>query len=278
MKRINCNLRLSSIIPAVLLLVFSANLAPAVDFYDGVRAPKGLYFLSYSSLYWADRVTGPGGHTSISDYGFLRADQILRLCYYSPDYVFNLLVPFGGSRTDQPDASSYGIGDIRLGTGMFLPVKEVDLLLMLSIKLPTGKYSSNDAVNYGSNQIDLSPGLFIHKMIDGFSFDAAVKYYFKLENHSTDTDPGDELHLQLLLGYEFADGVKAGPAVNWICGANKKIAGRRLPGTAWQLLSAGGEVYFKISTWAITLNYLRDAYSENSTRGDYFKIKLCHKL
>jgi len=277
-KRINSGLRISSILPVVFLMFFFAGPAAAVDFFDGIRASRGLYFLSYSSLYRADRITGPGGHTEISDYGFLRAEQILRLCYYSPDYVFNLLVPFGGSRTDQPNASSYGIGDIWLGTGTFLPFREVDALFMFSAKLPTGKYSVNDSVNFGSNQIDLSPGLFVHKIIADFSFDAAVKYYFKLENHDTDTDPGDEVHLQLLLGYEFADGIRAGPALNWIYGKNKEIGGRSVPGSARQLLSAGGEIYFKISSWAITLNYLHDAYSENSTRGDYFKIKLCHKL
>ncbi len=248
-----------------------------MDFFDGVRAPRGLYFLSYSSLYRADRITGPGGHAEITDWGFIRAEEILRLCYYSPDYVFNLLIPFGGSRTDQPDSSSSGIGDIWLGTGTFLPVSEVDLLFMFSVKLPTGKYSSSDSVNFGSNRIDLSPGLFIHKIIGEVSFDAAVKYYFKLENHATGTDPGDELHLQLLLGYDFG-GVRAGPALNWTGGADKKVGGRTVPDSAGQTISAGAEVYFKISDWAVTLNYLRDAYSENSPRGDYFKVKLCYKL
>jgi len=250
----------------------------AVDFYDGVRAPRGLYFLPYTIVYWADKTTDSNGHTSNPDYDLIRASQLIRLSYYSPEFVFNILLPFGYTRVGYFDESSSGLGDIWVGAGAFLPIKEVDLLLMVNTKLPTGEYNSEKTVNYGSNQLDVGPSLFIHKTTGKFSFDGAIKYYFKLENHATDTKPGNTLHLQMLLGYEFTRGIKVGPGVNWMLGENKKVEGENISKSDSQRLSVGGESYFKIGTWSITLNYLTDVYSENSAMGHFFKIKLCHKF
>ncbi len=223
-------------------------------------------------------MTDAGGDTALRDLGLFRASQLIRFSYYTPELVFNILVPFGYIRIGHYDESSSGLGDIWAGGGGFLPVREVDLLLMVNAKFPTGEYDSGKSVNFGSNQFDVGPALFIHRTWGDFSLDGAVKYYFKLENRSTETDPGDDLHLQALFGYEIVPGVKIGPGVNWLLGGNRKVNGRTVPSSARELLSVGGEVYVKLPPVSVTVNYLNEIYSENAPRGHFSKIKLCYKF
>lgn len=252
--------------------------AGAVDFYDGIRAAPGLYFLPYAGFFWADTLTDSSGRSVRDDYGFFKAEELIRFAYYSPDLVLNCLVPTGYVRVKALDDSSAGLGDAWVGAGTFLPVATFDLLMMISAKFPTGEYDPDSAVNFGSNQVDLGPAFFLYKQFGRISLDAALKYYFRLENHATGADPGDELHLQVLLGYEIAPGARIGPGVSWWRGEDKKIDGATIYGSSAQAASAGAEFYFKVPPWSITGNYMADVYSENATRGQLARLKLCYKF
>jgi hypothetical protein len=114
----------------------------AVNFYDGARAPKGLYFLTYTSYYYADKTTDSKAKTGKTDYEYSKFEELLRFCYYTPDLVLTAFFPAGYTHSGYYDVSSGGIGDINLGAGYFLPVKQADILPMLFVKLPTGVYDS----------------------------------------------------------------------------------------------------------------------------------------
>lgn len=236
---------------AAALAIMIPDIAGAVNFYDGARAPDGLYFLTYSSVYTADKL--------------LKAEELLRFCYYSRDLVVTALLPAGGVRIRSTDKDSWGLGDATAGAGYFLPVKEVDVLPMLFVKLPTGEYASDKSTNYGTHQVDIRPVIFFSKTINDFSVDAAVKYFFRLENDK-DIAPGDELHLQYLLGYNVAKNLKLGPSVNWMMSSGRRT------------LSAGGDIYMRIRGMSFSFTYLYDAYARNSPKGQYFQLKSCYKF
>jgi len=250
----------------------------AVNFYDGARAGKGLYFLTYSSLYYADKTTDKKGKTAKSDYDYLKSEEMLRFCYYSPEAVFTVLAPFGRVSSGFYDTDSTGIGDVNLGAGHFLPFQKADILPMLFVKFPTGEYDSGKSVNYGTNQYDFKPTVFIYKALGKFSLDAAVKYYFRTENPATDISPGDELHLQCLLGWQFSKKFKAGPSVNWMRSNEQENYGLKVSGTEREALSLGADVYFRLPTFSLTLTYLHDISSENFAKGDFFQVKTCYKF
>ncbi|MFA5339779.1 MAG: transporter [Candidatus Omnitrophota bacterium] len=266
----------------ILALAFSSiiiipNTAAAVNFYDGVRAPKGLYFLTYSTVYAADKVTDSKGRTAIKDYDLLKVEELLRFCYYSPDFVFTALLPAGGVHVGSTDKDSFGLGDASIGGGWFLPVKEVDILPMLFVKIPTGEYASDKSTNYGTHQVDIRPVVFFHKTVKDFSMDAAVKYFFRLENDKS-IAPGDELHLQYLLGYNVTKDIKLGPSVNWMLSRDKSVDGVRVPDSARQTLSVGAEFYTKFSGMSFDFSYLYDAFTENAPKGHFFQLKSCYKF
>lgn len=270
-------MRILALALAIAFFIMIPDPAGAVNFYDGVRAPKGLYFLTYSTVYAADKVTDSKGRTAIKDYDLLKVEELLRFCYYSPDFVFTALLPAGGVHVGSTDKDSFGLGDASIGGGWFLPVKEVDILPMLFVKIPTGEYASDKSTNYGTHQVDIRPAAFFHKTIKDFSVDAAVKYFFRLENDK-DITPGDELHLQYLLGYNIAKNLKLGPSINWMMSREKRIDGQKVSDSARQTLSVGVEFYTKVSGVSFDFSYLYDAFTENSPKGSFFQLKSCYKF
>lgn len=266
---------------AFLVLVLSIILplpCLAVNFYDGARAPKGLYFLTLFSLYYADKTTDAKGKTSKQDYDYLKTEELFRFCYYTPDLTLTVLIPFGYVHSGFYDVSSKGIGDINLGAGYFLAVKQVDILPMLFVKLPTGEYDSQKSINYGTNQYDIKPAVFLYKAICPFSIDAAVKYYVRMENPSTNVLPGKELYLQCLLGWQFTKNCKAGPSINWMHSESQKNNGVKVNRSKKESLSLGGDIYLRFSALSVTLTYLSDIHTQNTTEGDFSQIKTCYKF
>jgi hypothetical protein len=250
----------------------------AVNFYDGAKPKKGLYWLTYSSLYYADKTTDDKGKTSRQDYGYRKTEELIRLCYYTPEAVLTVLVPAGRVKSGFYDVSSRGIGDINLGAGYFLPVKLADVLPMLFVKFPTGEYDSSKSVNYGTNQYDFKPTVFIYKAHGRFSLDAALKYHFRQENPATNISPGDELFLQCLLGWQFTKNCKAGPSINWMKSGNQENGGIKIADSRRETLSLGADLYFRLPAFGLTLTYLRDLRSKNTTKGDFFQVKTCYKF
>jgi hypothetical protein len=254
------------------VLVIIPDTAFAVNFYDGAHA-QGTYFLTYSSVYTADETTDKNGNTSKRDYGFFNAQELLRLCYYSSDFVATVLVPFGDTDIKSMNQNSSGPGDINLGAGYFLPIKQIDILPMLFVEFPTGVYDSAKAANIGSNQYDIKPMIFLYKSFGDFSIDAAVKYYFRLKNETTHVLPGDELYVQCLLGYNLTDKFKLGPSINWMISSNKSQSGAAVTGSSRETLSIGADVYYRFSWLSVTFTYLYDVHTENSTKGNFFQLK-----
>ena len=108
----------------LILLTITSNSAFAVNFYDGAHAKNGHYFLSYTSLYIADETTNAKGNKSKDKFGLTKADEILRWCYYSGDFVATALAPVGYMSVDSLHQHSSGLGDVILGTGYFLPFRK----------------------------------------------------------------------------------------------------------------------------------------------------------
>src|SRR5665647_1326121 len=139
------------------LLMMMSNTAFAVNFYDGARAPQGLYFLTYTSAYLADETTDSKGDIAKRDYGLTKINELVRFCYYSPNFVATALLPVGYMDVSSLKQDSFGMGDMNLGACYFLPVTQIDILPMLFVKFPTGEYNSSKSVNIGSNQYDITP-------------------------------------------------------------------------------------------------------------------------
>jgi hypothetical protein len=120
--------------------------------------------------------------------------------------------------------------------------------------------------------------VFLYKALGDFSIDAVAKYFFRLKNNSTDVTPGDEIHLQCVLGYNLTDKLKLGPSVNWMISKDKELKGVRISDSARETLSMGADIYYRIGKVGVTATYLYDMYAENTTRGHFFQIKTVYRF
>jgi hypothetical protein len=267
----------ASILLLLLILLSTSNKAFAVNFYDGARA-KGNYLLSYTSVYLADETTDSKGKKSRDNYNLTKAEELLRWCYYSGDFVATALAPVGYMSIGSWHQDSSGLGDINLGTGYFLPFIQADILPMLFVKFPTGEYNAEKSVNIGSNQYDIKPMIFLYKNLGKFSIDAVAKYFIRLKNPATNASPGDEFYLQGLIGYNVTDRFKIGPSINWMISRDKEVSGTKVADSARESLSMGTDIYYRFSKISVTATYLYDVYTENSTKGHFFQIKAVYRF
>lgn len=266
------------IIFLLMMLVMMPEMTLAVNFYDGSRAKQGMFFLTYTSVYAADETTDEKGKVNRKDFGLFSIQEMLRLCYYSPDVVVTALVPLGYTEINAFNQSSAGPGDINVGIGRFLPFRAVDILPMLFVKFPTGEYNASKAANIGTNQYDIKPMFFLHKTWGDVSIDASAKYHVRLKNEKTDVLPGDEFYLQLLLGYSVTDKFKLGPSFNWMISGDKEQNGIKVKNSARENVSVGADFYYRFSWLSVTLTYLYDVYSENAPKGHFFQLKTVYRF
>lgn len=259
------------------LLLLTSGKAYAVNFYDGTRA-QGNYFLSYTSFYLADETTGSNGKKNKDNYNLNKAEELLRWCWYGGDFVASALVPIDYMSVGSLNRDSSGLGDINLGTGYFLPFKKIDILPMLFVKLPTGEYNADKAVNIGANQYDIRPMIFLYKDLGKFSIDAVAKYFIRLKNPATNTLPGDEFHLQGLFGYNITNRFKIGPSINWMISRDKEVNGTKVSDSARESLSIGADIYYRFPKVSVTATYLYDAYAENLPKGHFFQLKAVYRF
>jgi hypothetical protein len=120
--------------------------------------------------------------------------------------------------------------------------------------------------------------VFLYKGFGDFSIDAVAKYFIRLKNSATNTSPGDEFHLQGLLGYNVTDRFRLGPSVSWMVSQEREQNGLTVAGSARQSLSLGADFYYRFSQVGITFTYLNDLYAENSTKGHFFQIKTVYRF
>lgn len=260
-----------------ILLILLPGKAFAVNFYDGARA-QGNYFLSYTSVYLADETTDSRGKKNKDHYNLTKVEELLRWCWYKGDFVASALIPVDYMSVGSLNQDSSGLGDVNLGTGYFLPFKKIDILPMLFVKLSTGEYNKEKSVNIGTNQYDIRPMIFLYKDLGKFSIDAVAKYFIRLKNPATNTLPGDEFHLQGLLGYNITDRFKIGPSINWMISRDKEVNGTKVPDSSRESLSIGADVYYRFPKVSVTATYLYDAYTENLPKGHFFQLKAVYRF
>ncbi len=264
---------------ALMVAMALPGTARAVNFYDGVRAPQGLYLLSYTSLYAADEKTGKDGKVAVKDLGFKRYQELVRLSYYQGNWCAHLMVPAAWQEVGAAKKDDLGFGDINLGFGYFVPIRSVDLLPILFVKGPTGSYDKSNPASIGENQWDLKPTLFLHKTLGPWTVDLAAKYFYRSTNKETKVAPMNEFYAEGLFGYEFWQFMKLGLSLNYKNGDGQKWFDEDTNGArAKEAFSVGSDVYFRFKPVKLSFTYLYDAYTANTTQGQYFQIKTVWKF
>jgi hypothetical protein len=152
-----------------------------------------------------------------------------RLIYVSPYKLFganlaaHVFLPFysadvTATSTAIPplnfDANDKGNGDI-----IFSPLilgwhfsPELHAVFALDVWAPTGNYDKNNPATQilSKNHWTVEPVLAVSYLKEGFDISAKLMYDFNTKNDDTNTDPGQEFHMDWALGYGLKNGLSGG--------------------------------------------------------------------
>ena len=252
------------------LVCFSLRpaIVDAINLGAAYKSKPGYGLKLYSLYYDADTRTNKNGHPAVSDLGLKKQGVSIGNSYQIGELQLNAIIPVSELKVDKLHDSDAGLGDILLSAGWFLPVKWANILPAVGGKIPTGSFDKHQSVNIGDGQTDLLMGLYLFKLMQPFSFDAVVKYAVRFRNPDSDITPGNEFSAESLVTLRLVEGIRIGPAINFMIGADNKKGGKTLADSGLMRLSAGGEVYFgSLDHVKISLAAYQDVLTRNTFEG-----------
>lgn len=262
-------------IPVTLMLLtyfISAALLPApayaVNFATGAKPEPGYQFKLYPFYYSADIRTNKDGNPAVTDLGMKKYGVVIGNSYQIGDLQLSAFIPIAKLEIHKLKGDDAGVGDIQLRAGWFLPVEWITVQPTLMVKVPSGSFNKQHAVNLGDGQTDLATELYLYKLIQPFSFDAVLKYNVRFHNTDSDVTPGNEFSAEGLVTVRLAKKIRIGPAVNFLIGEDNKRAGRTMPDSGLMRLAAGGEIYYgRLDHLKLSLAAYQDVVTRNTNQG-----------
>ena len=247
---------------------FSPATVNAINLGGAYKPRPGYGLKLYTLYYGADTRTDKDGNPVVKGLGLKKQGVSIGNSYQIGDLQLNAIIPVSKIEVAKLKNSDAGLGDILLSAGWFLPVEWANILPAVAVKIPTGSFDKHHAVNVGVGQTDLIMGLYLFKLMQPLSFDAVVKYAVRFRNPDSDFTPGNEFSAEGLVTLRLFEGIRIGPAVNFIIGADNKKGGKTLADSGLMRLSAGGEIYYgALDHVKISLAAYQDVLTRNTYEG-----------
>lgn len=242
--------------------------AHAINYYTGGRLADGFYLNLYPYWYTADTRTDGNGKAVTNNLGLEKYGVFIGGSYYSGDLLLNILVPVGSIEVASARDKDAGLGDVQLRAGYFLPIREVTILPLLAVKVPSGGFDKQKAVNLGDGQTDIMAEVYFNKFFGRISIDWLLKYSIRLRNPDSDRTPGNEFATEGLVTCKLSDDFRLGPSAAFVIGDDLKKGGRTVADSGVLKLAVGGElVYRGLQRVKLVTAVLKDVYTENSPEG-----------
>ena len=242
--------------------------AYAVNFATAAKSEPGYQFKLFPAFYIAETRTDTDGNPAVNDLGLKKYVVGIGNFYQIGDLSLGSIIPVGKLEVGKQKSDDAGLGDIQLRAGWNLPVKWADIMPTLMIKVPTGSFDKNRAVNMGDGQTDVVAELYFFKLMQPFSFDAVVKYNIRFRNPDSDVTRGNEFSAEGLVTWRLAEKIRIGPAVNFLVGGDSKKGGKTLVDSGVMRLSAGGEIWYgRFDHVKVSLAIYQDLLTRNTNEG-----------
>lgn len=249
-------------------ILMSAAPADAVLFGAGMKPKEGYQLKFYPFASFANVRTDKNGTTAVDGLDSKRYGVLIVNAYQFGDLLLSLGIPVAKQEVGKMKSYAEGLGDIQIRVGYFLPVKALDILPALLLKVPSSSYDKKRAANLGDGQTDLAAEFYFFKMTDSFSVDLLLKYNHRFSNPDNATKPGNEFSAEMMTAYKLLPGLWIGPALNFMIGDDKEVSDSILPDSGMMRLSAGGEVFYGgFSKPKLSIAVYQDLLTRNTTQG-----------
>ncbi len=240
----------------------------AVNLGAAYKSKPGYSLKLYSLYYAADTRTDKNGDPAVNGLGLKKYGVSIGNSVQIGDFQLNAIIPVSKIEVGKLKDSDAGLGDMLVSAGWFLPVEWANILPAVGVKIPTGSFDKHHPVNNGDGQADLIMGLYLFKLMQPLSFDASLKYSVRFRNPDSDTTPGNEFSAEGLVTLRLIDGIRIGPAINFMIGEDSKKGGKTLVNSGIMRLSAGGELYYgRLDQVKISLAAYQDLLTRNTFEG-----------
>ncbi|SIQ33899.1 Uncharacterized conserved protein [Rhizobium sp. RU35A] len=182
-------------------------------FAGGIPPFPGLYFLSQTSYFTADRTNDSDGDRIPIDFKVRAAAETLRFLYVSdvkvgdaqlwgqlvvPLVHLDLSLPFGEDK-------STALADISSSIGLvWHPDQKQAFIVGVDVAMPTGQYDTSDIANIGVNHWSFQPTIGYHYTDpQGLEIGTTARLIFNTKNTDTDYRSGTELVIDYAVGWNF---------------------------------------------------------------------------
>lgn len=258
-------------------------------FAGGVPPFPGLYFLSQTSYFNADRTNDADGNERPIPFEVQSVAETMRFLYVSPVEIAGaklwtqLVIPVVHLDLTIPVASDtqLGLADISGTIGLAWHTKGKHAFLAgLDIAGPTGKYSADDAINIGLNHWSFQPTIGYHyKDPKGLELGTTARLIFNTENHDTDYTSGTELVVDYAVGWNI-DKWRLG-AVGYYLQQLTDDSGPRVSddGNRGMAFAIGPSLSYSFNPgFELSGSWQHDVVTQNRSQGDTFWFNVAKKF
>lgn len=254
----------------------------ASQFYGGLMAPEpGLYGLSQTSYYFADRLNDKNGNRIPVDFDVKAAVETLRFLGVTDvdiaggnlwfQGVLPYMVDLNASAGPFSDSRG-GIADIVAATGLHWQAGPHSFLLGLDVAMPTGSYDAQRLSNPGLNHWSVQPAAGYHYLDfqnPTWELGLAARYIHNFENHDTNYTSGDEFNIDYAIGYNFGK-LRVGMTGYFL----KQLEDDKGPGVGsdgnrGQVFAMGPSINWKFTQFMeVNLAYQKEFFVRNRAAGN----------
>lgn len=262
----------------------------ASQFYAGAIPPmEGLFFLSQTSHFSADRVNDGNGDEIPIDFKVRATAETLRFLYVSDVHIGDatlwgqLVVPLLKLDLESRFASDdrFGLADITTTVGLALHPDQMQTFAMgLDIAMPTGSYDVDRFANTGLNHWSFQPTV-AYKYFDPQGLEVAVssRLIFNTENTDTNYTSGNEFVIDYAVGWNVGN-MKIGATGYYL----KQFTDDEGPGVGpdghrGEGLAIGPSFTYSFNPgMQLSASWQHDVFAENRSQGDAIWVNFATKF
>ena len=271
----------------------------AEDFAVGALPPPGFYFVNYLIFAQKTSLKDNSGNDLLPAFKADVLVEVPRFIYVTPYKLFgaswaaHMFLPFysadveagtnAPSDHDIVDSNEKGLGDI-----IFSPLvlgwhfsPNLHAVAALDIYAPTGDYDlARPASQIISRNIwTVEPVFAVSYLNKGFDVSAKLMYDFNSENDDTNTDPGQEFHVDWALGYGLPSGLSGGViGYNYWQTTDDEVNGVKASGQKSRIGGAGVGIKYwpKQGPFSMTVKQYWEYDARNIASGRQTQLKIVY--
>jgi hypothetical protein len=270
------------------------------DFAVGALPPPGVYLVNYLLFVQKNSIRDNAGNGQPGEFKADVVAEVPRFIYVSPFKILDanwgaqIFLPYysadlqAGTSLAVPggkalDSREKGLGDI-----IFSPLvlgwhfsPELHAVFALDTWAPSGNYDKNRPATQilSKNHWTIEPVLAVSYLKEGFDISAKLMYDFNTRNSDTNTDPGQEFHMDWAVGYGLKNGLSGGVVgYNYWQTTEDEVGGVEKTGDKSRVggIGAGIKYWPKQGPFSMTLKQYWEYGGRNIASGPQTQFKITY--